>query len=79
VYQITAIERLSDRIIGAALNGRNYLWTRCKPRKAAHCAVTGQPISGYAYRPLTNSNDRMLRIAASEIDRLLAEEAKSSR
>ena len=45
------------------------VWVRCQTRKPCVCAVTGQPIpaKGFAYRPLTNQNNRRERIAEPAI------------
>lgn len=47
------------------------LLSKCKIRKNLKCASTGNELKGkFAYRPLTNSYIRGLRIEASVIDLL---------
>jgi hypothetical protein len=41
------------------------MWTECKVKKHKKCLVTGMDLAGkFAYRPITNSGNRMERISA---------------
>lgn len=54
--------RLGDELIG----WRGMVWSKSLARKPAECWVTGGviPISGPAWRPITNGKDRPRRVSA---------------
>lgn len=51
-------------------DGRRLVWTVSAARKPNKCALSGKPIlrGDRVYKPITNSDQRMKRILASELD-----------
>lgn len=50
------------------------LWSRGKARKLAICKLSGRPIvvGDLMYRPVTNGNDRMMRVHADVMEKYAA-------
>lgn len=62
-----------QRINMDLLRYRGLLWSRATARKATKCWLTRAEIvkGDDIYRPITNGNNRMQRLKASEVDRIL--------
>ncbi len=68
-YQIYTASTDGIALIEHGRYGRQ-VWVRCALRKPATCAVTGRPMpaGATAFRPLTNQNNRMVRISEQVIN-----------
>jgi hypothetical protein len=68
---IRFVAKLTDQLVRLDTEEGPQLWTRGRLRKTAKCAVTlEQIVNGWAWRPLTNLNNRWTRISDEGMRRL---------
>jgi hypothetical protein len=68
--QVRVIDILADGMAVLQVDGRRRVWTRVRLRKPRLCSATQRtlPTGSLAYRPVSNGDDRMLRVSAAVVD-----------